>query len=98
MTRKVELVRESGPISIFVSARIDADGSVLLSGQDLGARVEEVWGDSDYEYWLRIPAAAKDDMILTLLEQLYAGEPAVVSRLKALLESNGIACEFSSYA
>ena len=36
---------------VEVHVRADLkDGELTISGQDLGARVEEAWGDSDYEY------------------------------------------------
>lgn len=97
-TTTVRLVNPSGPTSIHVDARIDVDGSLLLSGQDVGAGPVSTFGDSDYEYWLRIPASAKDEALLALLEALYSGDAAVVGKLKALLESKGIECKFTSYA
>ncbi len=69
-----------------------------LSGQDLGPAVREAWGDSDYECWLKIPAEAKDRVLLMLLELAYGGDGQVVGKVKGEREARGIACEFSAYA
>jgi hypothetical protein len=60
--------------------------------------VSKIWGDSDYEYWLTVPAASKDDALLALLEIAYKDNPGVVSEFQSALKERGIPCEFSSYA
>ena len=37
-------------VEVHVRAAIK-NGELIISGDDLGPYVEEVWGDSDYEYW-----------------------------------------------
>ena len=98
MTAKVRLVQADGPTSIRVDAEITDEGDLLLSGQDLGAAPQEAFGDSDYEYWLKIKAPFKDHLLLALMETLYSGNTSVVSELKDYLYSKGIPCEFDSYA
>ncbi|MDA2938002.1 hypothetical protein MYX75_07050, partial [Acidobacteria bacterium AH-259-A15] len=41
-------------ISILLTAEVNSGGELVLSGQDLGPRVEELWGDMDYEYWTTV--------------------------------------------
>ena len=42
-------------IKIDIVARFDGD-NLIIDGYDIGKRVEEAWGDSDYEYVMTIPA------------------------------------------
>jgi hypothetical protein len=96
-SHKIILVERPGETSIHISAEIREDGDLQLSGQDIGKVPLEVFGDSDYEYWLRVPAAQKDLLLLALIEALYKGDVGAVSKLRALLEARKIPCEFSSY-
>jgi hypothetical protein len=48
---KIILYSEELPhISIHMSMYFNEKGQLIFDGQDLGKRVEEYWGDSDYEY------------------------------------------------
>ena len=97
MTDKVRLVHVEGTTSIHIDAEITDKGDLLFSGQDLGQAPLEVWGDLDYEYWLRIMAPNKDQVLLALIQKLYSGNTSLISEFKGYLESKGIPCEFSSY-
>jgi hypothetical protein len=47
---KITLYQFKSPsINIYIEAYFD-DGKLVIEGQDIGETVEEVWGDSDYEY------------------------------------------------
>jgi hypothetical protein len=52
-------------IHINVVARFE-NGSLVIDGYDIGKRVEEYWGDSDYEYTITI----KEEAIAFLGEAL----------------------------
>lgn len=97
MSKTVELVRQGGATSIYIDVRIDDEGDLLFSGQDIGDAPEEIFGDLDYEYWLTVPAAEKDRVLLTLIEKFYRGNASVVSEFRELLESKDIPCHFHSY-
>ena len=97
MSDVVELVNIQGATSIYIDVRINENGDLLLSGQDIGDAPEEIFGDLDYEYWLTVPAAEKDKLLLALIEKHYAGNSTVISEMKEFLESKQIPCEFHSY-
>ena len=97
MTEPVELVNKGGSTSIHIDVRIKENGDLLFSGQDIGEAPEEVFGDSDYEYWLTVPAAEKDRLLLALIEKHYVGNSTVISELREFMESKAISCEFFSY-
>ena len=97
MSEKVELVRQGGATSIYIDVQIKDTGDLLFSGQDIGDAPEEIFGDLDYEYWLTVPAAEKDRLLLALIEKFYRGNASVVSEFRELLESKNIPCHFHSY-
>jgi hypothetical protein len=95
---KVNLVQVKGPTSIYIDVEITEEGDLLFSGQDIGKAPEEFFGDSDYEYWLLIKAAQKDQVLLALIERFYSGNTRVISELRDFLNTKGIANEFDSYS
>jgi hypothetical protein len=97
MSKTVELVKLGGETSIHIDARIEEAGDLLFSGQDIGEAPQQIFGKDDYEYWLRVPAAAKDRMLLALIEKIYRGNASVISELREFLESKEIPCEFYSF-
>ena len=68
-----------------------------FSGQDIGEAPEQIFGKDDYEYWLTVPAAEKDQLLLALIEKIYKGDTTVVSEMKALLEERNIPHDFQTY-
>ena len=97
MSQSVKLVNQGGSTSIHIQACIEESGNLVISGQDIGDAPEEFFGDLDYEYWLTVPAAEKDQLLLALIEKHYAGDLSVVSTLRDLMKSKGIPCNFHSY-
>jgi hypothetical protein len=95
-THQIVLVEQPGETSIRISAEIGKNGDLQLSGQDLGKGPQEVFDDSDHEYWLTVPAAQKDLLLLALLESLYKGDACAISKLQELLVAKKIPCEFFS--
>ena len=93
---KVQLVEERGDTSIFIDAKIDGDGNLVISGQDIGDAPKEFWGDSDYEYWVVVPHDQKDRVLLALLETLYKDDTQVVSKFRSLLSEKGIPSDFQN--
>ena len=69
MNDPIKLVSQGGSTSIHIDMRINENGDLLFSGQDIGSAPEEIMGDTDYEFWLTVPAAEKDRRLLALLEK-----------------------------
>lgn len=98
--RLFRLEREDLKVSIDLS--IDQSGQLILEGYDIGALVEKVWGDSDYEYGLSIER--KDVNLLydllkiergnqvQLLDEMYLrfGGHEAYSSICRFLEANNI--------
>lgn len=97
MSDGIQLVRQGGSTSIYIDVSIEDNGDLLFSGQDIGSAPEDIFGDFDYEYWLRVPAAEKDRVLLVLIREFYRDNALVVSELRQILESEGIPHGFYSY-
>jgi hypothetical protein len=54
MNRIALFRRETPDIRIYIDAYFQGE-KLIIEGQDLGKRVEEYWGDSDYEYSVTVP-------------------------------------------
>ena len=74
-------------------AYIDADGTLVLEGYDLGKSVREVWGVSDYEYWRRVRREHVNRVLLELIRDRFSSDV----KFHKWLESKGIPDEFFSY-
>lgn len=72
---------------IRIDIRLGFDGEMLkLDGYDIGKTVQEIWGDSDYEYFITVAGEE--------LEKLYRLSGIEVGRKQELVEH--LAGSFSS--
>ena len=92
------IYEDRGETSRFISAEIGPGGELTLIGQDVGKAPQEWWGDEDYEFWVSVPTAQKDALLLALLEQRYRGNPAAVELFRDFLSAQGIEFEFKTWA
>lgn len=80
-------------ISVHVVAKIDDEENLVLEGYDIGKYVKEHWGDSDYEYWLRVAKGDKDTVLLWLIKERFT----ISSEFKQWLDGKGIPNQFDSW-
>jgi hypothetical protein len=100
---------EDEHIRISIEARWEGD-VLVVEGYDIGKRVEEYWGDSDYEYSVRVmpPEVGKLFLALglpaddraALLQQLAKrfSTNTAYSEFRDFLDQQGIAHEGFSWA
>ena len=84
-----------------LDATYNQNGDLVLDGYDLGSRVKELMGDSDYEYTLTIPKEHLKDLLLVLLQDRYDpdGVPFTgTGEVQRLCNRHGISCTFWSWA
>lgn len=63
----VVLVRgESPDASWILEASLDDEGDLVIAGQDFGRLAVDLFGDSDYEYWIRVDASLKPKLLAVL--------------------------------
>ncbi len=94
-TFSVELYRQEGDNFRSLRLSVNADGSVRLDAQDMSSFV--VWGDSDYEFWVDVPATALRKLTFTLLREKYAGRSGAVDKFSKFCKREGIEHEWDSY-
>ena len=94
----IELARRQGPEFRSVRVSLDNDGTITMDAQDMGPAVENVWGDSDYEFWVRTAPAAVPKLAFELLREKFAGRLDAVDALRDWCKTHGIEHVFDSYA
>jgi len=72
--RRVRLCAVRGETSVYIDAEIDDQGSLVVSGQDVGKEPEEYCGDSDYEYWVVVNRKHVDKLRRALTEGEFGGD------------------------
>jgi hypothetical protein len=70
----VEIARQEGTEFRSVRLTLEDDGAIKMDAQDMGPIVEEIWGDSDYEFWVHIAPAALPKLAFELLREKFAGQ------------------------
>jgi hypothetical protein len=93
-----ELYRQQGTNSRFVNLTVKPDGSVLMETQDMGEYVERIWGDSDYEFWMDVPAGALPKLVFALLRDRYAGRAGAVDEFRNFCKQETIDHKWDSWA
>jgi hypothetical protein len=102
MSKSITLFHlEREDIRIHIEARFD-DEKLIVDGYDIGKTVEEVWGDSDYEYVMTVPGEGVDTLygllnveagdkkrLLKALEERFHGNECF-SRIGNFLDQHGI--------
>ncbi len=97
-TYSIELYLQEADNFRSVRLAVHADGSVRLDAQDMGKLVEEVWGDTDYEFCVDVPATALRKLAFILLRDRYAGRSGAVDEFRAFCKREGIEHKWNSYA
>jgi hypothetical protein len=93
-----ELFRQEGKEFRSVRLRVGPDGSVSMDTQDIGPLVEKIWGDDDYEFGVRVPAAASPKLIFALLRDKYLGRGGAVDEFREFCKKEGIENEWWSWS
>lgn len=82
-------------IKIHIEARFDAD-DLVVEGYDIGRRVEEYWGDSDYEYSVKVQAVDVNEVYAAL--QLPPGDKAkLLHELSLRFNTNTAYSDFRNF-
>ena len=63
--------RETAEVSVNLTAEVNSEGELVLSGQDLGPFVEKMMGDMDYEYWTTVASDQKQKVLVLLLQDAF---------------------------
>jgi hypothetical protein len=66
MTEVVLVDEKSGADSRRIWASLDDDGNLVISGQDIGPKVERFFGTDEYEFVYTVPRAFLESVFLML--------------------------------
>ena len=88
--KKIKLFEERGPTSRFISAEVDENGKLIVSGQDVGETPRKLIDDGDYEFIVTVNAKDKDRVTLALIEKVFGGRFCAVDEFRQFLEEKGI--------
>ena len=92
-----ELFRQDGKNTRSVRLTVKPDGSVLMDAQDTGEYVERIWGDSDYEFWMDVPAGALAKLVFVLLRDRYAGQAGAIDDFRDFCKREQIDHKWDSW-
>lgn len=93
-----EIYRQEGANFRSIRVALEPDGTLMVDAQDMGPLVQEMWGDSDYEFWCRIPPEGAAKLAYILLRKLYANREQAVDELRKLCAAENVPHENGSYA
>jgi hypothetical protein len=97
MSKRVELLRRTAANGISIEAVVTDDGDLLVIGREDPSADDPSQPPREEEYWLRVPAAARDDALLALLENFFGGSATAVADLRAVLLAAGVSCNLLSH-
>jgi hypothetical protein len=93
----IELAREKGDNFRVVRIVLEEDGAISLEAQDMGQKVEEFWGEDEYEFRVRVAPSALPRLAFELLREKFAGDTRAVDRFQDWCKARGVAHEFSNW-
>ena len=107
---KVTLYKfKNSNISITIEAYFNQKGDLVVEGYDIGSTVEDVWGDSDYEYvtivppdeqkklykLMKVPFREKEELLRAIAQKYNTN--TCYSEFTDFLSANGINTEGFSW-
>lgn len=98
-TIRRELYRVDQPENFrSIAVTVESDGAIDLSAQDMGPLVQELWGDSDYEFGVKVRAEHARALVAALLTELYENRDDGVEAFHDLVKRRGVPHEWWSWA
>ena len=95
--RTIRLFEHKGSTSSFLDVEIKSDGSLEMSGYDIGEMPERFYGHDDYEYEVTVKPEHKDRLLLALLQEKYDNNFRASSQFMEFLNSRGIPYDFDTW-
>ena len=70
----IEIARQEGTEFRSVYLALEDDGAIKMDAQDIGPTVAQIWGDDDYEFWVRVPSTSVSKLAFEPLREKFAGQ------------------------
>ncbi|MEM6620624.1 MAG: hypothetical protein AAF674_00220 [Pseudomonadota bacterium] len=93
----IELYRRDGEDSRTVWLEQSPE-KIAITTQDMGPLVEEMWGDSDYEFWTDIRREAYGSLLNVLMADLLRADANATETVRNLCRENGLDHQWRTWA
>jgi hypothetical protein len=93
----IEIARQDEAEFRSVRLTLDEDGIITMDAQDMGPTVSKIWGDDDYEFWVRVAPASLPKLAFELLSEKFAGRLDAVDAFRDWCKAHDIEHEFGSW-
>jgi hypothetical protein len=94
---QIEIARQEGAEFRSVRLALEDDGAIKMDAQDIGPTVTQIWGDDDYEFWVRVPPASVSKLAFELLREKFSGQLGAVDAFRDWCKAHGVQYEFDSW-
>jgi hypothetical protein len=93
----IEIARQEGAELRSVRLALEDDGAIKMDAQDMGPTVTRIWGDDDYEFWVRVPPASLPKLAFELLREKFSGQLGAVDAFRDWCKAHAVQHEFDSW-
>jgi hypothetical protein len=93
----IEIARQEGAEFRSVRLALEDDGAIKMDAQDMGPTVTRIWGDDDYEFWVRVPPASLPKLAFELLREKFSGQLGAVDAFRDWCKAHAVQHEFDSW-
>jgi hypothetical protein len=93
----IEIARQEGTEFRSVRLALEDDGTIQMDAQDIGPTVTKIWGDDDYEFWVRVPSASVPKLAFELLREKFTDQLGAVDAFRDWCKTHGVPYEFDSW-
>ena len=97
MAEVIEIARSDGTEFRSVRLTLEDDGAIKMDAQDIGPTVTEIWGDSDYEFWVCVAPTSLPKLAFELLREKFTGQLGAVDAFRDWCKAHGVEHEFDSW-
>lgn len=94
---QIDLFKRDGATFSSITARLNPDGTLLLSGYDIGPICQEAYGHDDVESEVTVAREHKDKLLLALLKAQFAGDNQASSHFRSFLDAERIPYDFDTW-
>jgi hypothetical protein len=93
----VEIARQEGAEFRSVRLALEDDGAIKMDAQDMGPTVTQIWGDEEYEFWVRVPPHSLPKLAFELLREKFSGQLGAVDAFRDWCKAHAVQHEFDSW-
>jgi hypothetical protein len=93
----IEIARQEGTEFRSVRLSVEEDGAIKMDAQDIGPTVTQIWGEDEYEFWVRVPSPSVSKLAFELLREKFMGQLGAVDAFRDWCKAHGVEHEFGSW-